>query len=111
MPVPGRRERVALNETRFRDINDQLRSELAQLSAPLERIHFVCECGVLECREQVELTVADYESIRADPMLFAVIPGHEILKVEDVVGRGDDFLVVRKHDDVAPVVRATDPRR
>ena len=42
------------------------------------------------------MTVAEYERVRADPTHFAVLPGHEIPDVEDVVGRNEGFLVVRK---------------
>jgi hypothetical protein len=52
-----------------------------------------------------------YDSIRADPMLFFAVPGHEEPDTEDVVKRHDAFVVLRKHEDVSEIVRERDPRR
>jgi hypothetical protein len=71
---------------------------------------FVCECGDSECLERIELTDAEYEKLRADPLLFAVVRGHEIPDVEDVVVRDDRFDVVRKHIEEGVIARETDPR-
>ncbi len=54
---------------------------------------------------------ASYEGMRGDPRLFAVKPGHEDLRLEDVVERHAEYLVVRKGDGVPAVIaEATDPR-
>jgi hypothetical protein len=111
MADQGRHARVALNESRFRDINDRVRQELAQLRTPPQRLRLVCECASLDCREQVELSLAEYERVRADPLRFVIVPGHEIPEAEDVAERGEGFTVVRKHADAAPLARSTDPRR
>lgn len=111
MSDPHRHDRIALNESRFRDINDRVRSDMDQLRRTPERIRFVCECGNLDCREQVELTVAEYERVRSESRDFAIVPGHEIPDAEDVIERADGYFVVRKHPDVAPLVEALDPRR
>ena len=111
MSPSGRHERVALNESRFRDINDKLRKDMAQLRMPPDRIRFVCECGNFDCRDHVDMELSDYERVRAGSRDFFVVPGHEIEDAEDVVDRHDDFNVVRKHDDVADLVEKTDPRR
>jgi hypothetical protein len=110
MSEPTREERIALNESRFREINDRVRHDLAQLRHAPEHLEFVCECAHLECRDQITLTVAEYERVRADPMRFAVVPGHEIPDIEDVVERTERFNVVLKRPEVAHVVTATDPR-
>jgi hypothetical protein len=44
-------------------------------------------------------------------MMFAVVPGHELLDTEDVVEQTERFSVVLKHADVAHIVTRTDPRR
>jgi len=56
------------------------------------------------------LTAPEYEEVRADPVLFAILPGHAIPEVEDVVADRDRFQVVRKHASEQKVARATDPR-
>lgn len=103
-------DRIALNESRFREINDRLKGDLAQLRHPPDELEFVCECGHLECRDQIVLSQAEYERVRGDPMLFAIVPGHELPEAEDVVERTDRFSVVRKRPDVEHISRSTDPR-
>jgi hypothetical protein len=56
------------------------------------------------------MTVADYESIRADPNRFLVLPGHDIPEVEDVVGEGDGFVIVSKLGAGESVAVRLDPR-
>jgi hypothetical protein len=55
--------------------------------------------------------VSDYEDVRSDPTHFAVLPGHEIPDVEEVVGRNEGFLVVRKKAGAAAALATElDPR-
>lgn len=110
MPESDRHRRIALNESRFREINDRLLHELSALRHPPEAIDFVCECANLDCRQQVTLTRPEYEELRADAMLFAIADGHQVPDAEDVVARHERFTVVRKHRDVEPIVEATNPR-
>ena len=56
------------------------------------------------------MTVAEYENVRSDPTHFAVLPGHEVLDLEEVVARNDRFLVVRKKAGAAEVAAQLDPR-
>jgi hypothetical protein len=110
--VPDERtERIALNESRFRQINDQLRADLAKLPQPPEVIPFVCECGHADCTAVLELTVPEYESIRANSRRFVVMAGHEIADAETVVAYTSGYAVVEKLPDSAPLTDATDPRR
>ena len=106
-----RARRIAENEGRFRQINERLRDDLRALPDDPEPIGFVCECGLVDCSEPVTLTVEEYEAIRASSLDFAVVPGHQLPGVEDVVDLNDRFARVRKHPEAAPVVRASDPRR
>jgi len=94
--MEARRRRIAENEARFRLINEQLRRSLDGLPLEDEPIEFVCECGEAECATPLVLPLADYERVRADPVHFAVLPGHEKPDAEDVVERNDAFFVVAK---------------
>lgn len=105
-----RARRIALNESRFRQINDDLRADLAKLPHVPEVIPFVCECGEATCTAILELTVAQYESIRADSRRFVVCAGHEQPDVETVVAHEGGHAVVEKLPDSGPLVDATDPR-
>ena len=105
MVLDDRKRRIAENETRFREINDRLEADVRRM-APGEddATEFVCECGQLECTLTISLTLDEYRHVRDDPMLFAVLPGHEIPDTEDVLARTDRYCVVRKHAEAAPIV-------
>ena len=111
MPQP-RDERLARNEASFRALNEAIETKVhAKLSGPQSSLAgFVCECGDPECADIVRISLAGYEKVRQDSCLFLIRPGHEILQVEDVVQREEGYFVVRKHDNVADILRETDPR-
>jgi hypothetical protein len=71
---------------------------------------FTCECGHVGCNTTVEMTLSDYESVRADFDRFFVVPGHEIEGVDEVVQHRDAYLVVRKVGAAREVARDQDPR-
>lgn len=97
-----------MNEATFRKVNEGIEAR----RDPDGLLAFMCECGRLGCNKLVELTRAEYESVRANPRTFALVDGHEILEVEDVVGRTDRYIVVEKRGKPeAEVVEHTDPRR
>jgi hypothetical protein len=107
MDVEGR-QRVAMNEATFRRVNEGM--EAGQ--DPSGLLTFLCECGRLGCNRLIELTRAEYEAVRDDPRTFAIIDGHDITEVEDVVERHERYVVVRKRG--APeeeIAENTDPRR
>jgi hypothetical protein len=107
-----RAARLARNEARFREINERVERDLAPIVDPHdEQLPFVCECGRPSCTDSISLYVAEYERIRSDPTSFAVVPGHEIDDVEDVIERTDRFAVVRKHPETWEIAQQTDPRR
>jgi len=101
------KQRLAMNEATFRKVNEGM--EVGQDPAGL--LIFICECGRLHCNKLLELTRNEYEGIRANPRRFAVLAGHQIEDVEEVVVRHDRYLVVEKAGDVAEIVEHTDPRR
>jgi hypothetical protein len=102
------KQRVAMNESTFRRVNEGM--EAGQSADGL--LAFMCECGRLGCNQMMELTRAEYEAVRSNPRTFAVLEGHELPEVEDVVGRTERYLVVEKSGDPeADVVERTDPRR
>ncbi len=86
---------AAAIEARFRELNEHM-------TQPLDREHrrlfgFVCECAAAECIEPVELTLAEYSEIHADPRMFVIAPFHDLPSVETVVRREHDWWVVRKY--------------
>jgi hypothetical protein len=88
-------ERPALNQQLFREVNSRVH-ELAihQFDPPwTERWTYLCECADLGCVENVELTLNEYESLREEPGLTAVAPGHEPPSSR-VVARSERFSIV-----------------
>jgi hypothetical protein len=57
---------------------------------------FHCECGASVCVETIEIPPDRYASIIRERYHFVVRPGHEEPRIERVVGREADFLVVEK---------------
>ncbi|MBW3593084.1 MAG: hypothetical protein KY396_05275 [Actinobacteria bacterium] len=106
------KDAVVKNETLFRDVNERVKEiDHAHHVSTAERWDFLCECGKADCLDRVELRPEEYEEIRASPVHFAVVPGHENPEVERVIRRGDSYLVVEKLPDEQDLARAMDPRR
>ena len=106
-----REERLARNEAVHRAFNESLEGFQPNLAGSKSLAEFVCECSDSDCVDLVRMSKARYEKIRQDPCLFLVRPGHELPEIEDVVKREDEFLIVRKHDNLGDVSRETDLRR
>ena len=97
--------RAAKNEALFREVNERIAEISAgfgvDADAPLE---FLCECGDEGCAERIPLTGPEYERVRSDATWFVIVPGHERLEVETVVGREAGYFIVEKivgEDDIA----------
>jgi hypothetical protein len=102
-------DRIAHNENLFRQVNERI--EAGQWpNEEGEPTAFRCECGSLRCNMLVELPLAEYERVRANPTHFVVLPGHEIPAVERVVERSAGHVVVEKIGESARVAEETDPR-
>ena len=105
--MASREERVGKNEGLFREVNERIR-EVTTYDGDVE---FLCECGNSECVQPISMTLAEYESVRLEPTRFAIVPGHEIPDVEDVVERNERFAVIVKRPGVpTQVATETDPR-
>ena len=103
-----RKHQIARNEALFREVNERVQ-EVSDSRATLTT-DFLCECGDAACTETIPMRDEEYEQVRADPLLFAVVPGHEVLDVEEVVAENQRFNVVRKHIAEAVIAEKTDPR-
>jgi hypothetical protein len=105
-------ERGARNQARYREHNERIE--------PHNRVHswvdppmpdWVCECG-FSCTEPVQMTIAEYEAIRAEPTQFFVQPSpeHVVEEIEDVVARHDRYWIVEKRGHAGEVSEELDPR-
>ena len=110
-----RAKRLGMNEALYREVNERvagIAEQLADVAEPTNNaFQFNCECGNPDCTEQITMTLAEYEQIRADPTRFAVMTGHELPEIEQVVHRQPAYLIVEKQDPEAEEVAVeTDPR-
>lgn len=102
--------RVAANEAALREVNEAI--ERGQWPGEEDsRIGFRCECARLGCDQVIELTMGEYEEVRAHPRRFVLVRGHEVAAEDRLVASGADWVVVEKRDLAGTVAEATDPRR
>jgi hypothetical protein len=106
-----RLERLARNQTLFREVNERLESLNMTMSELIPISDFICECANPECFERIGLTIPQYEELRGDPTHFAVCPGHVYLEAERVVDERPGYIVVEKFAEAGSYAIRTDPRR
>jgi len=108
--VEGKRQqRAGANEATIRDVNEGIERGQwpGEEDAP---VGFRCECAQLGCNQLIELSVREYEDIRAHPRRFVVVPGHEAPDVERVIEAGPRYVIVEKLDQAGEVAEQHDPR-
>lgn len=108
-------QRVALNQATFRDANEKIQAVAGRIGVDADAVPFLCECPRRECTDIVRLTLCDYETVRARPTWFVVVPGHEIWEVEEisvarVAERREQFTIMEKLGEAAELVAELDPR-
>ena len=91
-----RDRRVALNETFFREVNDQVESIVGEHRPAEAELSVVCECGDDTCADRITIARDAYQRVRAEDRLFVVVPGHAARETERVVDAGDGYDVVEK---------------
>lgn len=106
-----RERRIGANEAVFREANERI-EELNQTFATItDKLVLVCECGDGRCVEKISMSPAAYEELRGEATHFAVVPGHEIPDVEQVVERREGYHVVKKNQGIPRrIAEVTDPR-
>ncbi len=101
-------ERAAKNEALFRDVNEKIKG-LTEAQAS-DWASVLCECRNPDCTRMIDITLAEYEAVRARGERFAMIGGHEDPAIERIVDRNERFLVAEKIGPGADVARDLDPR-
>ena len=105
-------ERAAQNQALFRNINERVEEMNRTLEQLTPYATWVCECANLNCLESVELTLGEYEAVRARAHRFVVKPDarHLVPSVERVVEETDRYWLVEKVEQAAAVAVELDPR-
>jgi hypothetical protein len=108
----NRDERAAMNQMLFRDVNERVRDLNEGFSMVIPVGAWVCECANDRCSERVEVSAAEYETIRRDGARFFVAPSGEHVwpDVELVTERNDRYWVVEKVGHAGELAKSGDPR-
>lgn len=78
----------------LREVNERIREVSSQWETPGSAAFF-CECPNASCTEVLDLTLADYERIRALADCYVVVRGHESSCRDHVVAQNNGHVVVR----------------
>lgn len=106
-----RLDRRARNEAIFRNANEAIKNLVRELASVADQPYaFVCECDDMSCTAQPELTIGDYERIRADDTHFLVAVGHHDPARERVIERHEHYLLVEKQGRAAELARESAPK-
>ena len=106
------RERESQTQARSRDDNEAAARAYAEASAGARRSSFRCECGDEDCTCEVELTLPEYESVRAYATHFVIARDHENPESEQVVEEHERFAVVATvSGEAAKMARRSYPRQ
>jgi hypothetical protein len=92
-PFGNREKRVAYNEAKAREINEQ---KAEWLERGHDSLAFRCECYRDDCAERIRLTAEEWERARAEPNRFAVAPEHLHGEFETVVEDHPHFWLIEK---------------
>jgi len=104
--------RLGANEARFRDANEKIELAAIRLDGREHCYPFVCECGRIECRQMLRLSISEYEHGRSNSLWFFHAPGHAITTsgMDTVVERHPGYDIAEKHGPAGEVAVRTDPR-
>lgn len=106
----GWRDNEARSQALFREINERI-EQLAERFGTDGENRLICECGNSECTQQIELSAAEYERVRAHASRFVVALNHENPETESIIEQNERFAVVETYAGApSQIARETDPR-
>ena len=99
----------ARTEIAFREVNERIAENAQRFDSG--STEFICECNDSTCSERIEVSLEEYERVRADGTRFLLAPGHGDGSIEKVVDHRGHFVVVEKVQTAArALVRRLNPR-
>ena len=109
---PGWRERESQTQVRAREDNEATTRAQAGTPPDDRLCSLRCECGDDECACEIELTLAEYEAVRAYATHFVIARDHENPESEQLVEERERFAVVATvSGEAAQLARRTYPRQ
>ena len=111
MPDESTEERIGRNDALFRSANERIRETAAEYEIT-QQVPFFCECADVTCRAIVQLSLEEYEAVRAKPRQFFNAPGHEVNArgAADVLERNDRYVTLEKLNRAGEVAEELDER-
>ena len=102
-----REVRAGRNQAMFRAVNEKVRELNQAFGRAPETLLIACECADPNCAERLDISLDEYEALRANPLHFAVFHGHVYPDVERVVAEPTGHVVVEKAGAAAKVAEET----
>ena len=93
--------RLAENEVIFREVNEQIRHEVAKNFGRIAKdlpLEFYCECANENCRERISLPSAEFRVAHSSDKHFIVKRGHIFPKVEHLIDRRENYDIIEKYE-------------
>jgi hypothetical protein len=98
--------RIGENEALYRHVNEHIEGINQAFGTISGVFEVICECGSLECNDQIAVPREQYEEVRENAARFIIKPGHEFPEAEHIVERNDRYFVV--HKDPGPAQRVAE---
>jgi hypothetical protein len=98
------KRRIALNESRIRAMNEQVREVVDEFRGDAaELLDVMCECADATCEQMLSVPRPTYEQVRGNGAWFLVAPDHIVPDVEHAVQREGSFWIVEKVGETADI--------
>jgi hypothetical protein len=92
-----RKGRAGESQDLFRRANQGLEKAIRSKVSEDRPIPFLCECLDESCTSSVEITLSEYDQVRAHANRYVIVPGHLTLDGEHVLEEDGRRAVVEKN--------------
>jgi len=87
-------DRSAVNKRLYREVNARIR-DVADTDVAGEPLEFLCECGNPACTETLELPLAVFDEVTAEPGRIILAAQHRAsLEESEILAQNDGYLIV-----------------
>ena len=101
-------QRAARNEALFREVNQNIARLEEHHGTTVTMPVYICECATADCAAQLPVDPETYQRVRENARHFFVVPGHEDPRLERIVERHRDYLVVEKTGQAGEIAEKTE---
>jgi hypothetical protein len=79
----------------FRCVNERIIELAAPLMSGADLLWLICECPNDGCTQTMRMTRGEYDAMRVEPGVYALVPGHEQRALEEIIRRTDRYVLFR----------------